>query len=106
MAIRNTSVINPLINCYILYLSNGTYYTGITNNIQRRLKEHQTGQSISTKFHRPVLLVYCSPWPNRRQAHKAEIYIKRKGALKFLYDPAAQPHVVYTMRAYKQSIRD
>lgn len=46
---------------YILLCADKSYYTGITNNIERRLNEHQTGiHSNSYTFsRRPVELVYC-----------------------------------------------
>ena len=44
---------------YILLCSNGQYYTGSTNNLERRLTEHQNGEGANfTKKHLPVELVY------------------------------------------------
>ena len=46
---------------YILECSDGLYYTGVTNNIFRRLKEHNEGinpESFTYK-RRPVVLKYC-----------------------------------------------
>ena len=44
---------------YILECSNGNYYTGSTNNLERRLAEHQDGRGANfTKKHLPVKLVY------------------------------------------------
>ncbi|MCX8079986.1 MAG: GIY-YIG nuclease family protein [Bacteroidia bacterium] len=44
---------------YILLCSDGTYYTGSTINIEKRLKEHQYGiGSNYTKNRLPVELVY------------------------------------------------
>ena len=46
---------------YILECSDGSYYTGMTNNINRRLWEHETG--FNTKCYtfnrRPLILKYC-----------------------------------------------
>ena len=45
---------------YILECSDGSYYTGSTNDINRRLTEHQTGNGANhTKKRLPVKLVYC-----------------------------------------------
>ncbi len=44
---------------YILNCANGQYYTGSTNNLERRLVEHQKGEGANfTKKHLPVELVY------------------------------------------------
>ncbi|MCR9172358.1 MAG: GIY-YIG nuclease family protein [bacterium] len=44
---------------YILKCSNGTYYTGSTKDIQRRLKQHEAGEGANyTRKHLPVELVY------------------------------------------------
>jgi len=46
---------------YILKCSDGSYYTGVTNDIQRRFWEHQTGQVPGyTHGRRPVELAWCS----------------------------------------------
>ncbi len=45
---------------YILLCSDGSYYTGITNNMERRLIEHQSGENKDcyTFKRRPVKLVF------------------------------------------------
>ena len=45
---------------YILECSNHSYYTGVTNNIERRINEHQQGLNLKafTFNKRPVKLVY------------------------------------------------
>lgn len=44
---------------YILKCANGLYYTGSTNNLERRLQQHQNGEGANfTKKHLPVELVY------------------------------------------------
>ncbi len=44
---------------YILLCSNGAYYTGSTINLERRLRQHQTGEGANfTRKHLPVELVY------------------------------------------------
>ncbi len=44
---------------YILECSDGTYYTGSTKDIDKRLKEHRSGQGANyTKDRLPVKLVY------------------------------------------------
>jgi putative endonuclease len=44
---------------YILLCANGQYYTGSTNNLERRLAQHQMGEGANfTRKHLPVKLVY------------------------------------------------
>jgi putative endonuclease len=45
---------------YILKCNDTSYYTGITNNLQRRFYEHQSGYNIKCYTHnkRPVTLVW------------------------------------------------
>lgn len=44
---------------YILICANGQYYTGSTNDLERRLLQHQNGEGSNfTKKHLPVELVY------------------------------------------------
>jgi putative endonuclease len=44
---------------YILLCGDGTYYTGSTRNLERRLAQHQSCEgAIHTKMHQPVQLVY------------------------------------------------
>lgn len=53
-------------------LKNNRYYTGSTNNLERRLEEHNTGQSIYTKSTRPFVLVYYEKYSTRSEAMKRE----------------------------------
>ncbi len=44
---------------YILLCNDGTFYTGSTKNLKRRINQHQTGNGANyTKKRRPVTLVY------------------------------------------------
>jgi putative endonuclease len=44
---------------YILLCSDDSYYTGSTIDLERRLKQHQTGEGANhTKKNLPVKLVY------------------------------------------------
>jgi len=47
---------------YILKCSDGSYYTGVTNDVERRLWEHQEGIDANSYTHnrRPVELVWYS----------------------------------------------
>ena len=62
---------------YILKCADGSYYTGVTNNIQRRLWEHNTGAEPSyTLNRRPVSLVWCSDDVDIAMAIQTEKQIK------------------------------
>jgi putative endonuclease len=65
---------------YILRCADGTYYTGITTDVTRRIDEHN-GQSGSgakyTASRRPVTLVYEDNFPSRSAALKEELRVKK-----------------------------
>lgn len=63
---------------YILRCRNNTLYTGITDNIERRLKEHNTkkGGRYTSTFG-PVELMWQEHHPDRSSAMKREYQIKR-----------------------------
>jgi putative endonuclease len=63
---------------YILLCSDGSYYTGVTNNIEKRLYEHQNGliPSCYTLSRRPVRVVFHQAFRDVRYALLAEKQIK------------------------------
>ncbi|MDD2752544.1 MAG: GIY-YIG nuclease family protein [Candidatus Omnitrophica bacterium] len=62
---------------YIVKCNDCTLYTGITTDISRRLKEHNTKKgAFYTKNKTPVKLVYQEDAANRSQALKREYAIK------------------------------
>jgi putative endonuclease len=69
---------------YILKCSDNTYYTGITNDIERRLAEHQSGYNPDsyTFSRRPVELVYGEYFTDPKQAIDFEKQVKRWSRLK------------------------
>ena len=63
---------------YILKLKNDTYYTGITNNLERRLKQHNEGTgSKYVRAHRPFELVHLEKLKDRSKASKREYEVKQ-----------------------------
>jgi predicted GIY-YIG superfamily endonuclease len=65
---------------YILQCSDGSLYTGVTNDVDRRLKQHQDGKaSHYTRTRRPVILVYREKCGNRSQALTRECAVKALG---------------------------
>jgi len=48
---------------YILECSDGSYYTGSTTNLERRLEQHQVGEGAKyTRSRRPVRLIYSEEY--------------------------------------------
>ena len=65
---------------YILKCVDGSLYCGITNNIEKRLKQHKgeiIGGAKYTRSHWPCKLVYKEKSASRSQALKREAIIKK-----------------------------
>jgi len=63
---------------YILECSDGTLYTGITTDVNRRLSEHNSGKGAKyTRNRRPVALKGLFEAENRSEASKEEYRIKQ-----------------------------
>jgi len=62
---------------YILRCKDGSYYTGITNALTRRIEQHNAGKGAKyTKGRGPVELAYHEEQPDRSSASKREAAIK------------------------------
>lgn len=65
---------------YLLRCADGSLYTGITTNLNRRLEEHNSQSPKGARYTRarqPVSLAYHEPARNRSEASKREYEIKR-----------------------------
>ncbi|HTX86844.1 MAG TPA: GIY-YIG nuclease family protein [Candidatus Nanoarchaeia archaeon] len=64
---------------YILRCADKTLYTGITVDLARRLREHNSSRlgAKYTRGRRPVKIVYSKKFRNRSTATKAESKIKK-----------------------------
>jgi len=64
---------------YILKCHDSTLYTGITTDLERRIKEHNFSDlgARYTHVRRPVKLVYYKKFANRSLASKEEYRIKK-----------------------------
>ncbi|PIR93550.1 endonuclease [Candidatus Falkowbacteria bacterium CG10_big_fil_rev_8_21_14_0_10_43_10] len=64
---------------YILQCKNKTFYTGVTIDLSRRVKEHNSSAlgAKYTRGRRPVKLVYSTAQKNKSRALKEELRIKR-----------------------------
>ena len=64
--------------CYLLECSDGTLYTGITNDLDKRLAAHNSGTASKyTRSRLPVHLVYAEPHPDRAAASRREAALKK-----------------------------
>ncbi|MCX2718868.1 GIY-YIG nuclease family protein [Lentiprolixibacter aurantiacus] len=59
-------------------------YVGITNNIVRRLKEHNKGYNKKTKAYSPYELIYTKGFATRSEARKHEKFLKSGSGKEFL----------------------
>ena len=63
---------------YVLACSDGTLYTGITNDLSRRVAQHNSGTaSRYTRSRLPATLIYNEPCRGRSQALKKECALKQ-----------------------------
>ena len=72
---------------YIIYSSLiDKFYTGQTEDIERRLEEHNRGKTSFSARGMPWTLVYSVECSSRTEALKLEKFIKKRGARRFLND--------------------
>ena len=65
---------------YIVSCADDTFYTGITKDVERRVREHNEDDKLAAKYtraRRPVVLVYQEICESRSVATKREIEIKQ-----------------------------
>ena len=60
------------------------FYIGFTHDLERRLSEHQNGESASTKWRRPLQLVYYEASRDRKDALHREKYLKSTYGRRYL----------------------
>lgn len=63
---------------YMLECADGTYYTGWTNDLEKRLSAHNAGKGGKyTSVRRPVTLVYYEEFETKQEAMSREWHIKQ-----------------------------
>jgi putative endonuclease len=65
---------------YIVECADKSFYTGITTDVMRRVREHNGEKNKgakSTRMRRPVHIVYTEEFPSRSLASKREYAIKK-----------------------------
>ena len=64
----------------------GAYYIGILNNIEKRLKVHNSGRVKSTKYRKPWVVIHKESFSTLKQARKRELYLKSLKSRKSIED--------------------
>ncbi|MDO8581761.1 MAG: GIY-YIG nuclease family protein [bacterium] len=70
---------------YVYVLKSVPYnrlYIGVSENIERRLQEHNAGRTISTKPFAPFILIYSEEYKNKSDALRRERQIKNSGKIR------------------------
>ena len=65
-------------------LSRNYIYVGLTDNVDRRFNEHQSGKNRTTKPYRPFKIVLIENFVTRPQAKIREKYLKSGVGKEFL----------------------
>jgi len=63
---------------------NNSWYYGSTDNLDRRVNEHNTGQNKSTKNKGPWKLIFKRPFETRLEAVRFEMKLKKLRNKKFI----------------------
>ncbi|MEL6876723.1 MAG: GIY-YIG nuclease family protein [Pseudomonadota bacterium] len=64
--------------CYILRCADGKYYTGHTEDLERRIAQHQAGTYCGFTSRRlPVTLLWAQDFPTRHEALECELRVKK-----------------------------
>ena len=72
---------------YILYSkSTNRYYSGQTQDLQNRLAEHNSGETVSIRNGIPWEVMWSKEMSSRSDAVKLERQIKKRGAARFIVD--------------------
>lgn len=61
-----------------------TFYTGATNNLNRRIEEHNKGRVYYTKNRLPIKLVYFEACLDQNDAYRREKYLKTTMGKRYL----------------------
>ncbi len=68
----------------ILSLKDNKRYVGFTDNLKRRINEHNSGLVKSTKHRRPLRLIYYEEFRTKSDAMKQEKFFKTGKGREFL----------------------
>ena len=69
---------------YVLQDERGTLYKGMTNDLERRLREHRSGKTTTTRKMMNFVVVYTEVYSDKEAARKRELYFKTAAGRRFL----------------------
>ncbi|MEK7576442.1 MAG: GIY-YIG nuclease family protein [Patescibacteria group bacterium] len=69
---------------YVLRDENGKFYKGFTNNLERRLLEHRSGHTRSTRWMQNFKVVYTEKYATFEEARARELYLKSAAGRRFI----------------------
>ena len=61
-------------------------YVGMTNDLDRRVRSHNSGRVRSTKGRRPLILIYHEVYETKSEARRRELFLKTGKGREFLYN--------------------
>jgi len=68
----------------LLSLRDSLFYVGYTDNLQKRIQEHNQGKVFSTKSRRPLKIIYFEACFDEKDAKQREKYFKTGIGKRFL----------------------
>jgi len=71
----------PVFTYLLKSLKDGSFYVGITSDLNKRLEYHNSGYLKSTAIKRPYILVYFKSHTNYEDARKHEKWLKKKNRI-------------------------
>jgi putative endonuclease len=77
--VKGTGPEDDIWHVYMVRCSDGTLYTGITNDLEKRIEAHNSGKDGAryTRSRRPVKLIYSEKAGSRSAAARLEYQLKR-----------------------------
>jgi len=71
-------------------LKDGNNYTGFTGDLNKRIKEHNAGETVSTKNRIPFKLIYFEAVGTKKRAMQREKYLKTTWGKRFIKQQIGQ----------------
>jgi putative endonuclease len=63
---------------YVLECERGVLYAGITTDVEKRFELHASGKGAAfTRINRPLRILGAAPYPDRAEATRAEMALKK-----------------------------
>ena len=62
----------------------GNLYTGYTNDLKRRIYEHNAGKNTSTAYRKPLKLIYYEAYIDKEDALGRELFLKSGSGHRFI----------------------